>query len=149
MTAPPILAREDIAGLIPHSGAMSLLDRVVEMTPSYILCEADSHCDPQNPLRDQGVLPISAAIEYAAQAIAVHGALSSKAATPQPGFLAVITNVTWSVDRLDVVSGPLRIHAEKHEGTAAGVRYQVRVAAGGRDLLWGDLLIAMLRALPV
>jgi predicted hotdog family 3-hydroxylacyl-ACP dehydratase len=48
--------------------------------------------DRTNPLRNNGSLPVSALIEYGAQAMAVHGALIAKDLTKQiqEGYLAAL-----------------------------------------------------------
>jgi predicted hotdog family 3-hydroxylacyl-ACP dehydratase len=73
-----IADRRRIEELLPHGSGMVLLDRVLSRDGETILCAADSHRDPDNPLRRHGGLPAMAAIEYAAQAAAVHGALSGQ-----------------------------------------------------------------------
>ena len=65
----------DIATLIPHTGAMVLLDRVEAWDTDGILCRARSHLDDDNPLRRDGRLAACCGLEYALQAAALHGAL--------------------------------------------------------------------------
>ncbi len=45
-----------IVAHVPHQGPMCLLDRVIEWDEQHIVCEAVSHRDPRNPLRDAGRL---------------------------------------------------------------------------------------------
>ena len=52
-----MLSREAIAALVPHQGAMCLLDRALEWDAARIICEAESHAAPGNPLRRDGMLP--------------------------------------------------------------------------------------------
>jgi predicted hotdog family 3-hydroxylacyl-ACP dehydratase len=54
---------------------MCLLERVTAWDAENIQCEAISHRDLNHPLGNNGKLDATAAIEYAAQAMAVHGAL--------------------------------------------------------------------------
>ena len=68
-----------IRELIPHAGTMCLLENVVELDDTSISCETCSHLDPRNPLRHKGHLSSLCGIEYAAQAMALHGALRSGA----------------------------------------------------------------------
>ena len=52
---------------VPHKGTMCLLERVVEWSDQRIVCEAISHTDPANPLRDRRVRQaISSAIDRTA-----------------------------------------------------------------------------------
>lgn len=72
---PAVLDRAWIAAHIPHQGSMCLLDAVREWSGEAITCTASSHTDPANPLRADGRLGAANGIEYAAQAMAIHGAL--------------------------------------------------------------------------
>lgn len=73
-----IADRRRITELLPHGPGMVLLDRVLACDGETILCVADSHRDPANPLQRRGRLPAMAAVEYAAQAAALHGAISGQ-----------------------------------------------------------------------
>ncbi|SCC92600.1 putative 3-hydroxylacyl-(Acyl carrier protein) dehydratase-like protein [Thiomonas sp. X19] len=64
-----------IAAHIPHQGSMCLLDAVLRWDAQHIVCSATSHRDASNPLRQFDRLGAACGIEYAAQAMAVHGAL--------------------------------------------------------------------------
>ena len=69
------LDRDAIARLVPHHGAMCLLEEVLGCDEDAIACRATSHRDPANPLRTAAGLPAIMGVEYAAQAVAVHGAV--------------------------------------------------------------------------
>ncbi len=68
-----------IRELVPHAGAMCLLESVVQYDDQSICCETSSHLGAHNPLRYKGRLSSLCGIEYAAQAMALHGALKSGA----------------------------------------------------------------------
>ena len=70
-----MLDRVAIAARIPHQGSMCLLDAVLAWDSGQIHCRASSHRQPDNPLRAAARLGAACGIEYAAQAMAVHGAL--------------------------------------------------------------------------
>ena len=70
------LDREWIESRIPHRGSMCLLDEVVDWSAERIRCRTRTHCAADNPLRADGRLGVACGIEYAAQAMAVHGALA-------------------------------------------------------------------------
>lgn len=128
--------RESIARLIPHQGAMCLLDTVESCDADGIACRATSHRDPGNPLRRDGILPAICGLEYALQAMALHGALTDGG--PQGvGFLAGLTGVTLSVDRLDTVDGMLHIAATALARESRGFIYGFSIAEDGRALLTG------------
>src|SRR6266403_636606 len=95
MSLPQTLGRDGIAALIPHSGSMCLLARLVEWNAQRIVCAATNHRDAGHPLRTHSGLLSPCAIEYAAQAMALHGALIGQEAgtAASPGFLASARSV--------------------------------------------------------
>eukprot|EP00825_Cyclidium_porcatum_P007297 TRINITY_DN1364_c0_g1_i5.p4 TRINITY_DN1364_c0_g1~~TRINITY_DN1364_c0_g1_i5.p4 ORF type:complete len:151 (-),score=37.42 TRINITY_DN1364_c0_g1_i5:143-595(-) len=106
-----------IAAHIPHQGSMCLLDKVIEWSESSIICRATSHNDPGNPLRAEGRLGAANGIEYAAQAMAIHGALLANADDqPRQGYLTSVRSVTLNVARLDDLPGELSVQAERLSG---------------------------------
>ena len=58
-----LVSEIDIAALIPHSGSMCLLDRVVEYDETQIHCRTGSHRDAANPLAVAGRLDTIAGAE--------------------------------------------------------------------------------------
>jgi predicted hotdog family 3-hydroxylacyl-ACP dehydratase len=139
MTANKTLGREWIAARIPHSGSMCLLDEVSAWDDVHIRCTATSHRDPGNPLRSNGWLAAVCGIEYAAQAMAVHGALVSPAAggPPRVGLLASVRGVETHARRLDTLEGPLTIDAERVSGDDNTILYRFTVRCAQRVLLSG------------
>ena len=135
MTALPA-SREAIARLVPHQGAMCLLDRVESCGAEGIACFATSHRDAGNPLRRDEMLPAICGLEYALQAMALHGALTDGAAQGM-GFLAGLSGVSLAAERLDTVAGPLHIAATALARESRGFIYGFMVSGGGRPLLSG------------
>ncbi len=66
-----------ICARLPHAGRMCLLERLEFWDGDSITCIATSHRDADNPLRRGGRLHAVAGVEYAAQAMALHGNLLS------------------------------------------------------------------------
>jgi predicted hotdog family 3-hydroxylacyl-ACP dehydratase len=123
---------------------MCLLDAVVDWSETAISGIATSHADPANPLRADGRLGAAAGIEYAAQAMAVHGALlAGDDGAPRQGYLASVRSVTLHVDRLDNLPGQLDVHAERLTGDASNVLYQFSVSHAGRCLLAGRATVVL------
>ena len=145
--APGTLAHHEIARRIPHQGSMCLLDKVLEWDESRIRCQASSHLAPDHPLRAHGRLGVACGVEYAAQAMAVHGALVAEhragASPPCAGFLASMRGVTLHVERLDTVAGPLTVSAERIAGDANTVLYSFTVQDGARTLLSGRAIVVL------
>ncbi len=133
-----------LATHLPHRGGMNLLERVADWDEEHIDCVATRHREPEHPLRCAGELPVAAGIEYAAQAVAAHGALvTGEVGPPAPGFLASARSVTFHARRLDDVDGPLEIHAERIGGDAGGVLYAFHVEGGGRRLVEGRVAVVL------
>src|SRR6059058_3338196 len=74
------LDRQWIEQHIAHKGRMCLLDEVLSWDAARIRCRSATHRSADNPLRLHGRLGGACGIEYAAQAMAVHGALISASA---------------------------------------------------------------------
>ncbi len=149
--APSTLRHDAIARRIPHQGSMCLLDRVTAWDSNQISCEASSHHADSNPLRAYGRLGAACGIEYAAQAMAVHGALvaESQISTggfsqgPQIGFLASIRGVTLYVERLDDLNEALSIHAERLSGDTGTILYSFTLHAGPVLLVAGRAAVVL------
>jgi len=132
-----ILDRAWIAARIPHRGSMCLLDAVESWNDTEIVCRASSHRLANNPLRAERSLGIANGIEYAAQTMAVHGALLASDAAPAAGFLTSVRDVHWQRARLDDVAGDLTVRAERISGNEVNVLYRFSVHAEGVILLCG------------
>ena len=134
-----------IAGLVPHAGAMVLLDRVESWDETMVLCRAVSHLDPGNPLRRSGRLAGCCGLEYAMQAAALHGALRAGEVAQRAGYAAALRAVGLHVDRLDDPAyGDLRVEARLERQEASGLVYALLVtAADGTPLVSGRASIAL------
>ncbi|RXV71879.1 3-hydroxylacyl-ACP dehydratase [Burkholderia stabilis] len=140
----PPLDHAWIAAHIPHGGAMCVLDTVDAWDATRISCTATSHRDPHNPLRSHGRLASVCGIEYAAQAMAVHGALlGAQEAGPRVGYLASVRNVDAFVDRLDTFDLPLTVDAERVSGDGRSVLYGFALRCGARVLLSGRAAVML------
>ncbi len=142
-----MLTKADWQHLIPHRGAMCLLDVVVAWDECRIHASAISHYDPANPLRSDGVLRAVNLCEYGAQAMAIHGGLLAQRAGSMaaPGMLVSLREVKLSVARIDDLSGGLDIHAEKLLDGQTSWQYAFRIEHAGRLLAEGRA--AVMRAL--
>jgi len=139
-----MLDHAGIALCIPHKGAMCLLDAVVDWSKTAIFCRAFSHTDPGNPLRAVGRLGAANGIEYAAQAMAVHGALlAASSDVPRQGYLASVRGVQLHVARLDDLPGELNITAERLSGDGNHVLYQFALGHAGGCLLEGRATVVL------
>jgi predicted hotdog family 3-hydroxylacyl-ACP dehydratase len=114
-----------------------LLDEVLEWNVTEIMCRTGSHRLSSNPLRTAGHLKALCAIEYAAQAIAVHGAVNSSLHGARPGMLASVRAVDLHVDRLDDVEGDLMVRALRIGGDETALLYEFGVSGRQRMLASG------------
>jgi predicted hotdog family 3-hydroxylacyl-ACP dehydratase len=137
-----LLNREWIERHIPHRGNMCLLDEVVQWSASHIHCRTTSHRCASHPLRSHGRLGIACGIEYAAQAMAVHGALCATAAAesappPAAGLLASLRDVCMFTGRLDTIEAELICEATQLAGDAGSAMYSFLISAARTTLISG------------
>ncbi|MEJ0070364.1 MAG: 3-hydroxylacyl-ACP dehydratase [Pseudomonadota bacterium] len=138
-----MLNGDQIRRLIPHSGAMCLLERVVDWTAEAITCTSRSHGSPDNPLRHDGRIGAVCGIEYGLQAMAVHGALVADARQPV-GYLVRLGDVALSVGFLDELGAELTVRAELVQSLARGYSYGFAVSGdAGAARIHGRATIAL------
>ena len=119
--------------LIPHRGAMCLLDAVIDWDESRIHMRARSHRDPENPLRADGMLHALNLCEYGAQAMAVHGGLIAQrtGAVVAPGLLVSLREVKLYAVRIDDLPGDLDVRAQRLLAGVEAMQYAFRVEHAG------------------
>ena len=129
---------------IPHQGGMCLLDQVDAWDSQHIRCTAGSHRLQDNPLRARGRLGVACGIEYAAQAMAAHGALLLGAGqAPRAGYLTSVRSVMLAVEWLDDIAADLSVEAERLSGDENNILYGFTVSAAGRELLSGRATVVL------
>ena len=138
------LDREAIARLVPHHGAMCLLEEVLDWDDNAITCRAISHHSPANPLCSVAGLPAIMGVEYAAQAVAVHGALTENSSSARKGYLAALRDVACAVERLDNQAEDLVVRATRLAAESGRLLYDFCIEAGGRELLKGRLSVVLI-----
>ena len=142
---PATLDHAGIAARVPHAGRMCLLDSLLAWSTEHVLCSASSHSDPANPLRTPGGLLAPNAIEYAGQAMALHGSLCAAPGQPaRAGYLASARSVQLHVARLDTAPGPLRVQARRMAGDGQQAMYSFSLHdAQGRLLVEGRATVVL------
>lgn len=135
------LDRDGIARCVPHSGAMLLLDSVSEWDTDHIVCSAPAP-GAAHPLAREGKLSAVAAIEYGAQAAAVHGYLVEQPVVPRSGMLAKLSDVHLSLARVPADRGALCVHARLLSRLALGCLYEFEIASAGERVAHGRLMVA-------
>jgi predicted hotdog family 3-hydroxylacyl-ACP dehydratase len=162
-----LLNRAWIEARIPHQGRMCLLDEVLDWDAQHILCRTATHRAPDNPLRSHDRLSIACGIEYAAQAMALHGALAGGAVdgtaggtaggtasgtasgaasgavdaiagrSPRVGLLAGVRDVRLMVLRLDDIESDLICEITHLAGDSLTALYEFALRDRDRSLLSG------------
>ena len=104
---------------------MCLIDEVLDWTGASSRCRSATHRAADHPLRAHGRLSGACGIEYAAQAMAVHGALLAGPADglPRAGYLASVRGVLIGTRRLDEVRADLVCIAKRIAGDQDTVVY--------------------------
>lgn len=146
-TAPaPLLDAAGIRALIPHAGRMSLLDTLQAWDATTVHCTVTGHTSSDHPLRSASGLLAPAAIEYAAQAAALHGGLTASlagASRVRGGMLASARSVRFHRMRLDDLSGPLTVTAERQAGDDRQWLYAFTVTHDGQPVADGRLTVVL------
>jgi predicted hotdog family 3-hydroxylacyl-ACP dehydratase len=138
-----MLGRDAIEQLIPHRGAMCLLDRVIEWDGEHVELATATHCASNNPLRSNGRLRSVHLCEYGAQAMAVHGGLvaGTQGRTARPGLLVSLREVKLNIDFVEQLAGELLITARPLHDTATSWQYSFEVRHDGALLAEGRAAI--------
>jgi predicted hotdog family 3-hydroxylacyl-ACP dehydratase len=135
-----MLNRADIEARVPHAGAMCLLDTVTGWDASHIACGALAPSAGHPLMREGFGVPAVAAVEYAAQATAVHGALLATEGVRQAGLLAKLADI-------ELLSGPvtgaLVVRADLLGRSAGGCLYGFTVHDDGGCRARGRLMVAL------
>jgi predicted hotdog family 3-hydroxylacyl-ACP dehydratase len=146
---PATLDHAGIAARIPHSGPMCLLERMLSWSDDEIVCHAGNAADAAHPLRLADAMPAACALEVAAQAMALHGALCAPTGDgPRPGMLASARGLRLHVARLDDAPGPLRVRAQRLAGGEGQAMYGFEVH-DARDRLLVDGRATVVFDLPL
>jgi predicted hotdog family 3-hydroxylacyl-ACP dehydratase len=139
-----VVTKERVAAMIPHGGSMCLLDGVVHWDNERICCISASYRSPDNPLRVRGRLSAINGIEYAAQAMAVHGALTGGAGDiSRAGYLASVRDVVCRYRDLDGLAGDLIVDARQLLAEGARVLYEFRLQIGKTEVLSGRAAVVL------
>lgn len=134
-----------IARHIPHQGRMCLLDHVEAWDEQGIRCRASSHRAADNPLRAYARLGAACGIEYAAQAMALHGALLAPpgSAGASVGYLVSVRGVQLHVPRLDDIVADLLVEATCITRSENNILYRFSISAADHPLLDGRAAVVL------
>ena len=134
-----------IAALIPHKGAMCLLERIVHWDYSSVAVATTTHRNPTHPLATPAGLRAIHLCEYGAQAMAVHGGLSAQARgeRARPGVLVSLRDVMLGCDFVQDLEGELLVEARRLHDSGKAWQYQFRVTHARRLLARGRATVSV------
>lgn len=136
-----MIARAQIAALIPHGDSMCLLDEVVAWDENQIHCRSQLLASEGNPLWEGGQLECVLLLEYGAQAAAVHaGLLQSRLGEQRPAYIGAVKDVELLAAIADN-SSALDLHAQCLLSSSQGAIYELIAQQAGKILLRGRLIL--------
>ena len=139
-----LIGKPEICARIPHAGAMCLLDSVLSWDDKHIACATGSHRAADNPLRRAGRLHTICGVEYAAQAMALHGGLTGGTqAQPRVGYLASLRELVCRVAYLDLIEGDLLVRAERLLDEGSRVIYWFTLSGKDGELMSGRAAVVL------
>lgn len=128
---------------------MCLLDEILEWDARHILCRTGTHRAGDNPLRSHDRLGVACGIEYAAQGMALHGALAGAAgdgaspAIAAVGLLAGVRDVRLFVLRLDDIESDLICAINLTAGDSLTALYEFVLRDQQKVLLSGRATVVL------
>lgn len=134
------MSHPPIASLIPHGGAMRLLDAVVDRGPAWVLCAVavrEGAAFVRGGRVDGAVF-----IEYMAQAAAALLGLEAIAAQgdPRAGHLLAVREMTLAADHARV-GDDLRVYARREDDDGTLARFAGEVRREGAVLARATLTV--------
>lgn len=134
-----MIKHDELCSLIPHSFDMCLLDHVESWDETNIICHSNSHLLDSNPLRKNNSLSSVHLLEYAAQAMAVHGGLHDREQGKKmtEGYLAALRDVNINLCEIDKMQSSLRIEANQILSQGGNMIYNFAVSTDNTDLVTG------------
>lgn len=150
MTTKPIinthgvkLNASEIEQRLPHAGAMCLLHEVIATDSDSLTALATSHLNTDNPLRQGDKIATINGIEYAAQAMALHGSLLSSASpeAPQAGYIATVRNIEMITAFIPETGAPLLITVEQLMSDSNGFTYHFYIDCEQQRLISGKITV--------
>lgn len=134
---------------------MCLLDKVESWDLDHVRCRTARHRDNDNPMRAAGRLGAAGGIEFAAQAMALHGALMATmldapkvSPPPKAGLLVSVRNVQLNVTRLDDIEDDILVEATRVSGDDRNVIYDFTLCDIARILVTGRATVILDAEIP-
>jgi predicted hotdog family 3-hydroxylacyl-ACP dehydratase len=140
-----VLDRDRIMSMIPHAGAMCLLDSVLQWDETSLRCLSRRYRQHDNPLRRaDGVLGAACCVEIATQAMSLHGRLAAgDDRPPVQGYIASLRDARLHARTLDPQGGDLIIAVTRLIGGTDNAAYRFVVSVQNTELLSGRAMVVL------
>ena len=142
------LNRQEIEQRLPHAGKMSLLDTITHADQLTLSASAVSHLNNDNPLRLNNKLSSINGIEYAAQAMAIHGFLLSELkhteASAQTAYIATVRNIDIVSPFFPENESVIKIEVEQLMSDTNGFTYQFHISGGKKVFISGKITVFLI-----
>lgn len=143
------LTHQAIEHLLSHTGSMSLLNEILSADKDSLTATAISHLESNNPLRAEGSLSTVNGIEYAAQAMAVHGALlaqhSGAEYSTQKGYIATVRNIEINKPFFPETEGVLLIQVRLLMSNDNGFTYEFHINYKQDEFISGKITVFLIQ----
>jgi predicted hotdog family 3-hydroxylacyl-ACP dehydratase len=133
---------------LPHAGSMNLLHEIINFDQTSLNALAISHLESNNPLRVDGKIATINGVEYAAQAMAVHGSLLSERDginSPVNGYIASVRNIDIQIPSFPEQASPLKIKVEQLMSNDNGFTYQFYLSCEQQLFISGKITVFLIR----
>jgi predicted hotdog family 3-hydroxylacyl-ACP dehydratase len=130
--------------MIPHRGAMCLLDGVQRWNETGIVCISETHHRVDNPLREDDRLRTVALVEYAAQAAAIHARLiGAGIGGKKTAYIGAVKGLKLHAQYVEPSLETLTYSAECVLQNNGGAIYQVAVESGKQLLIEARVVLVL------
>lgn len=136
--SPVLRNRAAIAARLPHGPGMCVLESVFEETAVRICCHGRATDADLHPLASDGHLHAVHALEYAAQAAALHSGLRADVQQPRGGLVAAVRDLAWDGAWLH---GTLDVTCEQLAADARHCSYAFHVTDAAGVTVHGRLTV--------
>jgi predicted hotdog family 3-hydroxylacyl-ACP dehydratase len=135
-----------IAQLLPHDGDMVLIDEIIAWDNIGAHCRAGFGELIHHPLQWEGRLSTAILVEYAAQAMAIHGALlEAPDHNTRSGRLVALPRLVLNEERMDW-SEVIDIRVSRKGGDRSGAIYSFTVSQSRGEIANGQATVMFVEA---
>ncbi len=131
---PSVIQKNEIASLLPHTGAMCLLDKALLLGEGAIIAQSKLGSCSTNPMSLSGQMSACAVLEYAAQCAAVQLALSGDLGSNWKEHWVYVVSAKELVLGAELMpKGFLYVHAQQISISELGCAYKFSAYCSDRE----------------